>query len=670
MVTGTTFSNTTISNLVMTNMQVSGIDICSNCGTAATSPTGNVWDHVLIIGNTITGNASGPNSAINVEVAWGDTLQHTIIANNNIVLLAQGALGIALGTPDQGSDIVLDTLVVNNTITATYGIVFRGGTALGSLYDGGQVIGNQISTTGGQGITLFPADVENGFVGTLVQPYNNNVIRNIAILANSIEGPADGIQIQAGQNAAANNAISNVSIVGNTLLNTVTGPVPAPSTGIFLFGGRSDYSAFVATGNSLSNVLIQANTIQSLAPPGNINFGGGMFDGAIFSGGISVYGGIGAQGNSINGISIANNEVNTPAVGIAVTGGAGGGSPTGGPPTFSADNNVVAEGQIFCNQVDQIPTLGVMPSSGIKGINVVAGLDEASGNQVQQVYVADNLVAGTLGGASTFSYLGSGGSGNTLTTSSRPTPAISLVANAEGQSPTIAPNTWIEIQGVNLAPNQDALTTRIWTDADFVNNQMPAELDGAGVTVNGKSTYAYYASPSQINALDAARCHLGTGERGGDQQRSTERAFRSAGAGSLALLFRFRWSAHCRDASGLHRHRPNHALPRPDHAGPARGNHRALRERVRTHVRGGGQRSGDAIGKFVADAGDHDRRNPGQRPIRRAERHAGRISVQRRCAYECSGRGPAGHSDVQRAQHADRRGGHSPALNQASTAII
>ena len=31
-------------------------------------------------------------------------------------------------------------------------------------------------------------------------------------------------------------------------------------------------------------------------------------------------------------------------------------------------------------------------------------------------------------------------------------PAISLVANAEGQSPTIAPNTWVQIGGANLAP--------------------------------------------------------------------------------------------------------------------------------------------------------------------------------------------------------------------------
>ena len=43
----------------------------------------------------------------------------------------------------------------------------------------------------------------------------------------------------------------------------------APTNGIYLFAGRSDGAAFLATGNSLSNVLVQANTIQSSTPPGN-----------------------------------------------------------------------------------------------------------------------------------------------------------------------------------------------------------------------------------------------------------------------------------------------------------------------------------------------------------------------------------------------------------------
>src|ERR1700693_3658968 len=43
-----------------------------------------------------------------------------------------------------------------------------------------------------------------------------------------------------------------------------------------------------------------------------------------------------------------------------------------------------------------------------------------------------------------------------------------------GESPAIAPNTWVEIKGVNLAPSSDS---RIWQASDFVGTQMPTELD-------------------------------------------------------------------------------------------------------------------------------------------------------------------------------------------------
>ena len=77
-------------------------------------------------------------------------------------------------------------------------------------------------------------------------------------------------------------------------------------------------------------------------------------------------------------------------------------------------------------------------------------------------------------------------------------PMISLVANAEGEAPTIAPNTWVEIKGEGLSLTGDS---RIWQTSDFANNKMPTQLDGISATVNGKSAYVYYISPSQVNIL-------------------------------------------------------------------------------------------------------------------------------------------------------------------------
>ncbi len=77
-------------------------------------------------------------------------------------------------------------------------------------------------------------------------------------------------------------------------------------------------------------------------------------------------------------------------------------------------------------------------------------------------------------------------------------PSVTRVANAASEGAAIAPNSWIEIDGANLAPAGD---TRVWTAADFVKNQMPAQLDGVSVTVNGKAAYVYYISPGQLNVL-------------------------------------------------------------------------------------------------------------------------------------------------------------------------
>src|SRR5579872_691016 len=77
-------------------------------------------------------------------------------------------------------------------------------------------------------------------------------------------------------------------------------------------------------------------------------------------------------------------------------------------------------------------------------------------------------------------------------------PVITRVSNAANGSAAIAPNTWVAIQGSNLAPAGD---TRSWQASDFVNAQMPTKLDGVSVTVNGRPAYVSYISPTQINIL-------------------------------------------------------------------------------------------------------------------------------------------------------------------------
>jgi hypothetical protein len=153
--------------------------------------------------------------------------------------------------------------------------------------------------------------------------------------------------------------------------------------------------------------------------------------GSIASAGIGVWAGSGGVGNSFNGLSIANNDVNTAFIGISIVGGYGFPGQTLSLPTT---NNVVAHPQIFCNQLDQVATLGVAPSSEIKGINVVAGVDVADGNQVLALRLEDNIVAGVLNDASLFANLGTGASGNTI--------SISKISVPGSCDPRISPMLW------------------------------------------------------------------------------------------------------------------------------------------------------------------------------------------------------------------------------------
>ena len=90
-----------------------------------------------------------------------------------------------------------------------------------------------------------------------------------------------------------------------------------------------------------------------------------------------------------------------------------------------------------------------------------------------------------------------------------PPPAITLVANAEGASPTISPNTWVEIQGSNLAQPGDS---RIWQGSDFAGNVMPTKLDTVSATVNGKPAFVYFISPLQVNILTPPDALSGTAQ--------------------------------------------------------------------------------------------------------------------------------------------------------------
>jgi len=80
------------------------------------------------------------------------------------------------------------------------------------------------------------------------------------------------------------------------------------------------------------------------------------------------------------------------------------------------------------------------------------------------------------------------------------TPSISGVvsASAFGGFPSVAPGSWVEIYGSNLAPD-----TREWGTADFTGpngDDAPTTLDGVVVTIGGQKAFIDYISSGQVNA--------------------------------------------------------------------------------------------------------------------------------------------------------------------------
>jgi uncharacterized protein (TIGR03118 family) len=115
---------------------------------------------------------------------------------------------------------------------------------------------------------------------------------------------------------------------------------------------------------------------------------------------------------------------------------------------------------------------------------------------------------GASGGDANAVYFTAGGSTEQhgLFGSLQAVPVVSSTAVVNGASflPGMSQYSWVSVFGANLAS-----TKRNWTAADMPGGKLPIQLDGAGVTIDGKSAYISYVSPTQINALVPADSKIG-----------------------------------------------------------------------------------------------------------------------------------------------------------------
>ena len=171
---------------------------------------------------------------------------------------------------------------------------------------------------------------------------------------------------------------------------------------------------------------------------------------------------------------------------------------------------------------------------------------------------------------------------------------------------SVAPGTWIEIHGSNLASD-----SRAWTLADFHGALAPTSLDGTAVTIGGHAAFLSYVSPTQIDAQIPSDVGVGSPRCPRDHRRRIQRSPDDYRESSSTGLARSRFAERRRQA--IYRsafYGRNHLRPpsrsdaqRDRSSRPPRGDDRSLRSRVwqgdsgprRRQHRGGRQQPDSAL---------------------------------------------------------------------------
>jgi uncharacterized protein (TIGR03437 family) len=269
---------------------------------------------------------------------------------------------------------------------------------------------------------------------------------------------------------------------------------------------RLDSFSVTATSPDLSNANVATF-------PGTISGGTGAYNGASGSGTFTVTivnrgsGGTSAQltlsgtanmkvGQTTTAISLANINLTAGASPIATISATGSGSITPlGNVTLSAKitstDLVAGQGTatftfnasdsltVYFSIPDLSPKSYSFPSTVMGGTGVYAG---ATGSATMTTTNTSN---------STFALAGSGTVTQPAPGTVRPT--ITSVKTSGSDAAFIAPNTWVEVQGINLVPaNTSGLVT--WSTAPEFNANpphMPIQLGPISATTNGKPAYIY-----------------------------------------------------------------------------------------------------------------------------------------------------------------------------------
>jgi uncharacterized protein (TIGR03437 family) len=350
-------------------------------------------------------------------------------------------------------------------------------------------------------------------------------------------------QVHTNPNALAFEGTGSVGSLGNATLYVTSPGVYNGPTGVLIppvtFTGSLifDQNDAINLGFSVTDINIPTEQTFSLSG-GTITGGTGAYAGATGSlsltftqtagnvngnnGFGAVYGLTGSGSVTAHGTTTALTLKNFPAEGncpfctveyntsnYAGTAGALGNATLTFPldVTNSPPFNKIAAATVQLNPVDSFnfylsfaPSANMTPGSVLPG-NIAGGTGVFAGANGTVMITEGQTSSGTL------TITGSA----TITTIASGTPLITSVKTAFG-APYVAYNTWLQINGTNLAPANTPAAGVVWSTApSFQQNMMPSQLGPITVTVNGLPAYIFFycsavtdtacTSGDQINVL-------------------------------------------------------------------------------------------------------------------------------------------------------------------------
>ena len=355
-----------------------------------------------------------------------------------------------------------------------------------------KVAGGTISTVAGNGTAGFLGDAAAATSAELYLPSGVAVDSSgnlyIADTLNFVIRKVSGTTITtyAGSNSLGGGGGGDHGLAINAQL--------AYPTGLALDAAGNLYIA--DTANSRIRIVTKATGIITSLSTAGINLSSPK--GVAVDAAGDVYIADTANGRILEVTPVGSITKTTTVAGTGVNGYSG----DGGPATSAQLNNpygvaLDAAGNIYITDTNNQRVRMVSAATGI--ITTVAGtrLSGYTGDGGSATSAELSFPRAVLVDASGKIYI-SDTQNNVVRLMTPAPPAIGgvVTASAFGGFRSIAPGTFIEIYGSNLAAN-----SRSWNGADFNGVNAPTSLDGTTVTIGGQSAFVGYINPGQVNVL-------------------------------------------------------------------------------------------------------------------------------------------------------------------------